>query len=147
MRIKFFLKCYGDDSPEIKHLTICLLSQITSSSAAKRNWSTYSFIHSIKRNRLTSRRAESEKLVAVHNDLRFAHRKTLEYQMGLATRWDMDQEEDAQIDDEDGPDEMQHGLVGVPLVIHESDSYLDSDTPIDGLDAFMQQIDAEDQSM
>jgi hypothetical protein len=33
-------------------------------SAAERNWSTYSFIHSIKRNRLSSKRAE--KLVAVH---------------------------------------------------------------------------------
>jgi hypothetical protein len=36
-------------------------------SAAERNWSTYSFIHSIKRNRLSSKRAE--KLVAVHSTL------------------------------------------------------------------------------
>ena len=42
---------------------------------------------------------------------------------------------------------MQHGLVGVPLVTHESDSDLDSDTPIDGPDAFMQQMDVGDKSM
>ena len=125
---------HGDDAPEIKHLATRLLSQIASSSAAERNWSTYSFIHSIKRNRLTSRRAE--KLVAVHSALRLAHRKTPEYRMGPATRWDVNPEEDAQIDEEDGPDETQHGLVGVPLVTHESDT--NSDIPIGGPDAFIQ---------
>jgi len=136
---------HGDDAPEIKHLAVRLLSQIASSSAAERNWSTYSFIHSIKRNRLTSRRAE--KLVAVHSSLRLAHRKTPEYRMGPATRWDVDPEDDAQIDEEDGHDEMRHGLVGVPLVTPESDSDSDTDTPIDGPDAFMQQMAAEDESM
>ena len=65
--------------------------------------------------------------------------------MGPATRWDVDPEDDAQIDEEDGPDEMQHGLVGVSLVTHESDSDSDSDTPIYG--DFMQQMHQEDQSM
>ena len=37
------------------------------------------------------------------------------------------------------------GSVG--LVAHESDSNSDSVIPIDGPDAFMQQMDAEDQSM
>ena len=138
-------RMHGDDALEIKHLAIQLLSQIASSSAAKRNWSTYSFIHSIKRNRLTSRRAK--KLVAVHSALRLEHRKTPEYQMGLATRWDVDPEDDAQIDEEERLDEVHHGLVGVPLDTHESDSNSDSDTPIEGPDAFMQQMDAEDQSM
>ena len=138
-------KFHGDDAPEIKHLATHLLSQIASSSTAERNWSTYSFIHSIRRNRLTFRRAE--KIVVVHSALRLAHRKTPGYRMGAATRWDVDPEEDAQVDEEDGPDEMQHGLVGVPLVTHESDSDSDSDTPIDGPDAFMQQMDAEDESM
>ena len=136
---------HGDEAPEIQHLAIRLLSQIASSSAAERNWSTYSFIHSIKRNRLTSRRAE--KLVAVHSALRLAHRKTPEYRMGPAVRWDVDLEDEAQIDEEDGADEMLHGLVGVPLVTPESDSDTDDDIPIDGPDAFMQQMDGEDQSM
>ena len=59
----------------------------------------------------------------------------------------MDLEDDAQIDEEDGPDEMQHGLVGVPLVTTESDSDSDDDIPIDGPNAFMEQMVAEDQSM
>ena len=42
---------------------------------------------------------------------------------------------------------MLHGLVGVPLVTPESDSDTDDDIPIDGPDASMQQMDAEDQSM
>jgi hypothetical protein len=59
----------------------------------------------------------------------------------------VDPKDGAQIDEEDGPDELQHGLVGVPLVTHESDSNSDSDTPIDGPDDFMHEMDVEDQSM
>ncbi len=61
-------KMYGDNTPEIRILAMRLLSQVASSSTAERNWSTFSFIHSIKRNRLTSKRAE--KLVYVHSGLR-----------------------------------------------------------------------------
>jgi hypothetical protein len=116
-------------------------------SAAERNWSTYSFIHSIKRNRLSSKRAE--KLVAVHSALRLAHRKTPEYRKGPATRWDVDPEDSAQIDEGDAPDELQHGLVGVSLVTHESDSdpETNDDIPFDGPDDFMQEMDVEDRSM
>jgi hypothetical protein len=119
----FYRKCFstmhGDDAPEIQHLAIRLLSQIASSSAAERNWSTYSFIHSIKRNRLSSKRAE--KLVAVHSALRLAHRKTPEYRKGPATRWDVDPEDSAQIDEEDGPDMRvtltQRQIVTFPLMV------------------------------
>ncbi|MCY6525050.1 hAT transposon family protein, partial [Actinobacillus pleuropneumoniae] len=95
------------------HLAMHLLSQIASSFAAEKNWSTYSFIHSIKRNKLTSKRVE--KLVVVHSALRLEHRKTPEYLKGQATRWDVDPEDDAQVDMEERPDETQMGLVGVPL--------------------------------
>jgi len=53
----------------------------------------------------------------------------------------VDPEDSAQIDDEDGPDELRHGLVGVSLVTEESDSDSDTDIPIDGPDDFMQQIE------
>ena len=59
----------------------------------------------------------------------------------------MDPEDEAHIDEEDGANEMLHFLVGVTLVTLESDSDTDDDIPIDGPDAFMQQMDAEDQSM
>lgn len=42
--------------------------------------------------------------------------------MGLTTRWDVDLEDYAQIDREDKPNEMQHNLVGVPLVTPKVES-------------------------
>lgn len=81
-----------------------LLPQIASSFAAERKWSTCSFIHSIKRNRLSFRREEN--LVVVHISLCLAHRKPLEFKRGLETRWDVDPKDGAQIYDEDGRDEL-----------------------------------------
>ena len=45
-----------------------MLSQVVNSSSAERCWSTYSFIHSVKRNRLNENRAES--LVDAYYNLR-----------------------------------------------------------------------------
>ena len=112
--------CYGDNALEIKHLYTHLLSHISSSFTSDRNWSTYTFIHYIKRNKLTSRRAA--KLVATHSSLRLANRKTPDYQMGTMKQWDVNPKVDAPIDEEDGPNEMRHGLVGVSLVTDECDS-------------------------
>jgi hypothetical protein len=39
----------------------------------------------------------------------------------MTTRWDVDPEDGAQIDEEDESYDLQHGLAGVPLVTHESD--------------------------
>lgn len=69
---------------------IHLLSQVSSSSAAERNWSTYSFIHSLKRNRLTSRRAE--KLVVVHSALHLIDRNTTTYKESPTAKWDVEPE-------------------------------------------------------
>ncbi|KAL1225007.1 hypothetical protein V5N11_002786 [Cardamine amara subsp. amara] len=49
-----------------------VLGQPSSSSCAERNWSTYSFIHSLKRNKLTTSRAQD--LVYIHNNLRLLSR-------------------------------------------------------------------------
>ena len=49
----------------------------------------------------------------------------------------MDPEDSAQINDEDGLDELQHGLVGVLLVTQESDSDSNNDIPIGGPNDFM----------
>jgi hypothetical protein len=59
-------RMYGDKAPEICTLSMRLLS-------AKRNWSTYSFIHTIKRNRFTSKRVK--KLVYVHSSICLLTRK------------------------------------------------------------------------
>ena len=53
----------------------------------KRNWSTYSFIHSLRRNKLTPERAED--LVFVHNNLRLLSRSTDDYISGPSKMWDI----------------------------------------------------------
>ncbi|XP_057833498.2 uncharacterized protein LOC131044233 [Cryptomeria japonica] len=58
----------GHTSPNLQTLAIKLLSQVASSSSSERNWSTYSFIHLVKRNQLAASKAEE--LVYVHLNLR-----------------------------------------------------------------------------
>lgn len=95
-------RMYGDQFPKLQKLASHLLSQVASSSTVERNWSTYSFIHSVKRNRLTSKRAK--KLVYVHSSLQLCSRKLPEYLGGLVARWDVNVEDAAQIDnDHDNP--------------------------------------------
>ncbi|XP_057823454.1 DNA-(apurinic or apyrimidinic site) endonuclease isoform X1 [Cryptomeria japonica] len=58
---------------------------LSHSSASKRNWSTYSFIHSIKRNRLYSKKAED--LVYVHSNLQlFTHKESGYKEVGCQAR-------------------------------------------------------------
>jgi len=71
---------YGSRTPELKELAFKLLGQPASSSCCERNWSTYSFIHNLRRNRLTPERAED--LVFVHNNLRLLSRCSDEYLTG-----------------------------------------------------------------
>ncbi|KAL4573869.1 hypothetical protein LXL04_020689 [Taraxacum kok-saghyz] len=59
-------------TPILQTLAFKLLGQPTSSSCAERNWSTYAFIHSLKRNKLTPSRAQD--LVYIHNNLRLLSR-------------------------------------------------------------------------
>ncbi|CAL5357051.1 unnamed protein product [Camellia sinensis] len=55
---------YGGAAPELFSLAIKVLSQSVNTSCAERCWSTYSYIHNVKRNKLNVDRAE--KLVFVH---------------------------------------------------------------------------------
>ena len=59
---------YGSPTKNLHKLAMKVLSQVVNTSSAKRCWSTYSFIHSVKRNNLNADRAES--LVYVHYNLR-----------------------------------------------------------------------------
>ena len=60
------------------------------SSAAVRNWSTYGFIHSVKRNRLGSQKAED--LVYVHSNRRLVSHRGEEYTSGPHKEWDVEAE-------------------------------------------------------
>ena len=61
-----------------------------SSSSSERNPSTYSYIHSVKRNRLSCK--TTEKLVFVQSNIRLSSRFTEEYKEGPHKKWDMDTE-------------------------------------------------------
>jgi hypothetical protein len=78
---------YGQDAPLLMSLAMKLLNQLASSSCYERNWSTYSFIHSVKRNSLTPTRAED--LVFVYSNLRHPSRRTKAYKTGETKMWDV----------------------------------------------------------
>lgn len=57
---------YGSETPKLAEIAKKVLSQPISSSLAERNWSTYSYIHNVKRNRLNCKKAD--KLVFIHSN-------------------------------------------------------------------------------
>lgn len=81
---------YGAETPELTEIAMKVLSQPISSSSAERIWSTYSYIHNVKRNRLNSVRAD--KLVYVHSNIRLISRFTKNYNDGPYRKWDINPE-------------------------------------------------------
>ena len=63
---------HGTSALMLQSIALKLLGQPCSSSCCEINWSIYNFIHSMKRNKMTSHRAED--LVYVHNNLRLLSR-------------------------------------------------------------------------
>jgi len=63
---------WGQQVPELQTIGVTVLSQCSASSACERNWSTYDFIHSKKRNRLTPQKAQD--LVHVFSYLHLTHK-------------------------------------------------------------------------
>ena len=59
---------FGASTPNLTKLAIRILSQGTSASSCERNWSTFSLIHTKRRNRLSSNHVQ--KLVFLHTNLR-----------------------------------------------------------------------------
>ncbi|KAL3745851.1 hypothetical protein ACJRO7_014884 [Eucalyptus globulus] len=49
---------HGACAPMLQSIALKLLAQPSFSSCAERNWSTYSFVHSVRRNKMTPKRAE-----------------------------------------------------------------------------------------
>ncbi|XP_075675180.1 uncharacterized protein LOC142644454 [Castanea sativa] len=78
---------YGSRLPMLQTLALKLLGQPCSSSCAERNWSTYGFIHCMRRNRITPKRAED--LVFVHSNLQLLSRRREEYTKGNSKKWDI----------------------------------------------------------
>ncbi|XP_018509953.2 uncharacterized protein LOC108869695 [Brassica rapa] len=78
---------FGAQTPFLQTLAFKLLGQPSSSSCAERNWSTYSFIHSLRRNKLNPSRAQD--LVFIHNNLRFLSRNSEQYEKEKTKMWDV----------------------------------------------------------
>ncbi|XP_020415466.1 uncharacterized protein LOC109947990 [Prunus persica] len=78
---------HGSSTPNLQSIALKLLGQPCSSSCCERNWSTYSFIHSLRRNKLTPQRAED--LVFMHSNLRLLSRKSPSYKEGVTKMWDI----------------------------------------------------------
>lgn len=89
--------CYGSSAPMLQRLALRVLGQPTSSSCCERNWSTYSFIHSCRRNKLTPKRAED--LVFIHNNLRLLSRSTSQYHDEKSKMWDVGADEFGSMED------------------------------------------------
>ena len=77
---------HGSAFPTLQSLAFKLLGQPCSSSCAERNWSTYKFIHSLKRNKMAPARAED--LVYVHSNLRLLSSRNVEYVNTATKMWD-----------------------------------------------------------
>ncbi|GAB4843140.1 hypothetical protein Ancab_040449 [Ancistrocladus abbreviatus] len=88
---------FGAHTPLLQGLAFKVLGQPTSSSCCERNWSTYSFVHSLGRNRLTPKRAED--LVFIHNNLRLLSRNTLQYRDERTKMWDVGGDEFGTMED------------------------------------------------
>ncbi|MCO5548302.1 hypothetical protein L7F22_001759 [Adiantum nelumboides] len=98
---------YGTGALELQRLAIRVLSQVSSASTCERNWSTYGFIHSLKRNRLGHSKADD--LVYVHSNLKLISRKQPSYLSNPCKAWDVLEDEsswDASFEDKDEDDEM-----------------------------------------
>ena len=64
---------YGESTPILRKIVMKVLSQTTTSSNCERNWSTFSFIHTKVRNRLTMQKLN--KLVYIHYNIKLRHRQ------------------------------------------------------------------------
>lgn len=78
---------YGAETPELSEIIVKVLSQLISSSSAKRIWNTYSYIYNFKINILNSVRAD--KLVYVHSNIRLLSRFTKSYNDGPYQKLDI----------------------------------------------------------
>ncbi|XP_050238985.1 uncharacterized protein LOC126688363 [Mercurialis annua] len=88
---------YGSHAPLLQRLAFKVLGQPTSSSCSERNWSTYSFIHPVIRNKLNPKRAED--LVFIHNNLRLLSRNSSVYNDEITKIWDVGGDEFGSMED------------------------------------------------
>ncbi|GFY95204.1 hypothetical protein Acr_10g0005890 [Actinidia rufa] len=99
---------HGAPAPELCGLAVKVLSQSINSSCAERAWSTYGFIHSVKRNYLNANRAES--LVYVHYNHRLLTRYREDYERSYKN-WDTYVEDNSMEIDMAEIEEREYALI------------------------------------
>ena len=87
MDAKSWWLVHGAHALTLQKISLKLLRQPSSSSCRERNWSTYNFIHSLKRNKMAPKRAED--LVYVHSNLRLIPRNSSNYNEEETRMWDI----------------------------------------------------------
>lgn len=97
MDAKTWWLTHGTFAPILQKVALKLLAQPSSSSCCERNWSTYSFILSLKRNKMTPHRAED--LVFVHSNLRLLSRNSPQYHNDETKMWDIGGDDFGALDD------------------------------------------------
>ncbi|KAL7203360.1 hypothetical protein ACSBR2_016619 [Camellia fascicularis] len=71
---------YGSETPELPEVA-----------RKEKNWSTYSYIHNVKRNRLNA--SQADKLVFIHSNIRLLSRFQENYREGPFKKWDVNSED------------------------------------------------------
>jgi len=89
MAAKTWWLIHGAHAPSLQKVAVKLLGQPCSSSCCERSWSTYSFIRSLKRNKLTPKRAEDLVYVYVNSNLRLLSRNSSKYKEEETKLWDI----------------------------------------------------------
>lgn len=97
MDAKNWWATYDSQVPMLQSLAFKLLGQPSSSSCCERNWSTYKFIHSCTRNRLSPNHAQD--LVYIHNSLRLYSKRSEAYTKDRTKTWDVGGDEHDNLDD------------------------------------------------
>ncbi|XP_074361159.1 uncharacterized protein LOC141701395 [Apium graveolens] len=119
---KMWWLVHGASAPNIQKIVLRLLGQPCSSSCCERHWSTYSFIHSVRRNKILPTRAEE--LVYVHTNLRLLSRKSDLYLKGETKLWDVG---DDHFDPLDGVEELEIASLSLDEPEMEQMIYQDDD--------------------
>ena len=123
---------YGGDTPQLQHLATWVLSKVVNTSSVERCWSTYSFIHNIKRYRLNASRAES--LVYVHYNLRLlSHYYEEAKEDKNLKRWDNHLEEDNLEDGVMILEQLENALLMMMIMLRCHPQLLPNWSPCSGL--------------
>ena len=103
---------YGSFAPSLQNIALKILVQPSSSSCCERNWSIYSFVHSMRRNKMTPQHAKD--LVFIHSNLRLQSRRSSQYFQGETKMWDIAGDKFGSYDDEVGMLEVANLLLDEP---------------------------------